>query len=83
MRSTSQAVCWGTKRTTVLAGRVGRWKYVLPEDGKDGVGRCAEGVLEKVRALDCDIEIGECRKAASGNAGVIAVGVGSERRAVL
>lgn len=30
IRSTIQAVCWGTKRMMVLAGREGRWKY---EDG--------------------------------------------------
>ncbi len=28
MRSTIQAVCCGTKRIMVLAGREGRWKYV-------------------------------------------------------
>ena len=32
MRSTIHAVCCGTKRMMVLAGREGRWKY---EDGED------------------------------------------------
>ena len=35
MRSTTHAVCCGTKRTIVFAGNDGRWKY---EDGSDMPG---------------------------------------------
>jgi len=38
MRSTIQAVCWGTKRIIVLAGREGRWKYVAGGAGDVPIG---------------------------------------------
>jgi len=36
MRSTTHAVCCGTKRTIVLAGNDGRWKYDEESGGMPG-----------------------------------------------
>jgi hypothetical protein len=48
MRSTIQAVCWGTKRTTVLAGSLGFWKYVgrgptMPEEPAEELAEMPPG----------------------------------------
>jgi hypothetical protein len=59
MRSTIQAVCCGTKRTTVLVGSRGLWKYVgrgppdeepKLETGADEPGRRAAGEDARSRA---------------------------------
>lgn len=56
IRSTIHAVCCGTKRTMVLAGRDGRWKYVEGEledevvaPRREGPRARGLGVLEKGR----------------------------------
>ena len=68
MRSTIQAVCWGTKRMMVLAGREGFWKYEVVRPGPpgpdmpniEGLGAPCVADWEKLRGVE--EEEGELRR---------------------